>query len=70
MPNKGTAGIVLIVLTFVLPGGVVAGVRQLKARFIRIVPRPPVIPGLAADTGSGTGPATVVTDSEPAEATS
>lgn len=34
-------GVLLIVLTFVLPGGIVAGVRQLKAKVIRILPRTP-----------------------------
>lgn len=34
-------GILLIVLTFVMPGGVVAGTRKLKAKVIRIVPRTP-----------------------------
>jgi hypothetical protein len=31
----------LILLTFVLPGGIVAGVRRIKARVIQIVPQPP-----------------------------
>lgn len=34
-------GVLLIVLTFVLPGGVVAGTRKLKAKIVRIVPRTP-----------------------------
>ncbi len=34
-------GVLLIVLTFVLPGGVVAGTRKLKAKILRIVPRTP-----------------------------
>jgi branched-chain amino acid transport system permease protein len=36
-------GIMLILLTFFLPGGVVAGSRKLKARFVRVAPRPPDI---------------------------
>lgn len=39
-------GILLILLTFFLAGGVAAGVRRLKARFVRIVPQPP--PGAGA----------------------
>jgi branched-chain amino acid transport system permease protein len=34
-------GVLLIVLMFFLPGGVVAGARQVKARFVRVVPQPP-----------------------------
>jgi branched-chain amino acid transport system permease protein len=34
-------GMMLILLTFVLPGGIVAGVRRIKARVIQIVPQPP-----------------------------
>lgn len=34
-------GVMLIVLTFVLPGGVVAGMRQLKAKIVRIIPLTP-----------------------------
>lgn len=34
-------GVLLIVLTFFLPGGVVAFGRQVKARFVRVVPAPP-----------------------------
>jgi branched-chain amino acid transport system permease protein len=34
-------GIMLILLTFFLPGGVVAGTRKLKARFVRVVPQKP-----------------------------
>ncbi len=45
-------GVMLIVLTFVLPGGIVAGVRKLKARIIRISPMPPE---LAGAEGSASG---------------
>ncbi|MEM9040696.1 MAG: branched-chain amino acid ABC transporter permease [Actinomycetota bacterium] len=34
-------GLLLIVLMFVLPGGVIAGVRQLRARFVQIIPQAP-----------------------------
>ena len=34
-------GIGLIVLTFVLPGGIIAGVRQIRAKFVRIIPQKP-----------------------------
>ena len=57
-------GILLILLTFVLPGGIVAGVRQLKARVVRTVPAPP--PGTSgptsepgSDAGEGTESVTV-----------
>jgi branched-chain amino acid transport system permease protein len=47
-------GILLIVLTFFLPGGVVHAARQLKARFVRVVPAPPDgydTPAVVPDTG-------------------
>lgn len=47
-------GILLIVLTFVLPGGVTAGARRLKARFLVITPRPPELP---ADSTPASDPA-------------
>lgn len=34
-------GALLIVLTFVLPGGVVSGIRRIKSKFVQIVPQPP-----------------------------
>lgn len=34
-------GLLLILLTFVLPGGVVSGMRRIKARIVRIVPQAP-----------------------------
>jgi len=34
-------GIGLIVLTFVLPGGIIAGVRKIRAKFVRIIPQRP-----------------------------
>ena len=36
-------GVLLIVLTFVLPGGIIAGVRQIKAKFVRVLPQRPAI---------------------------
>lgn len=42
-------GVLLIVLTFFMPGGIVAGTRQLKARFLQITPRPPVLRGATTD---------------------
>lgn len=45
-------GVLLIVLTFVLPGGVTAGVRRLKARVVQIVPRPPQLPADVAGAAS------------------
>jgi len=35
-------GILLILLTFFLPGGIVAGLRRVRARFVVVVPRPPL----------------------------
>ncbi len=37
-------GALLILLTFILPGGIVAGFRRWKARFVRVVPARPDIP--------------------------
>ena len=36
-------GIMLIVLTFFMPGGIVSGFRKLKARVVQVVPRPPQV---------------------------
>lgn len=47
-------GAFLIIVTFVLPGGVVAAMRRLRARFVVVVPRPPDGLGSAA-ASSGTG---------------
>jgi branched-chain amino acid transport system permease protein len=43
-------GLLLILLTFVLPGGIVAGVRKMRARVVRVQPTPPTSPA-AAGTG-------------------
>ena len=34
-------GVLLIVLTFVLPGGIVSGIRKLRAKVVVVIPRPP-----------------------------
>jgi len=34
-------GVLLIVLTFVLPGGIVSGIRKLRAKIVVVMPRPP-----------------------------
>jgi len=34
-------GIGLIVVTFVLPGGIIAGVRRIRARFVQVLPETP-----------------------------
>ncbi|MEM8904784.1 MAG: branched-chain amino acid ABC transporter permease, partial [Actinomycetota bacterium] len=39
-------GVMLILLTFFLPGGIVAGFRRLRARFVVVTP--PALPGAAA----------------------
>jgi len=43
-------GILLILLTFVLPGGIVAGVRKMRARVVRVTPAPPSSPAGADST--------------------
>ncbi len=40
-------GLLLILLTFVLPGGIVAGVRKMRARVVRVQPAPPSSPAAA-----------------------
>ena len=47
-------GVLLIVLTFVLPGGIIAGVRRVKARFVRVVPQRPNIEALTTSPASDT----------------
>lgn len=49
-------GVMLIALMFVLPGGIVAGARKLKARVVRVVPRPPVLATAAGADGTGGDP--------------
>jgi hypothetical protein len=34
-------GLILVVLVFFMPGGIVAGIRTLKARVVRVMPRLP-----------------------------
>ena len=52
-------GTLLIVLTFVLPGGVIAGVRRWRAKFVQVVPEPPakLAAQMAALAESGDEPA-------------
>ena len=51
-------GVALIVLTFVMPGGIVAGVRKLKSYVVQVVPKPPEVPeGLRAAVAAGQTPA-------------
>jgi branched-chain amino acid transport system permease protein len=61
-------GVMLIALTFVLPGGIVAGFRKLRARFVQVVPRPPdgSIPPMFAAAMAGATPAPA-TDPDPEE---
>ncbi len=60
-------GVLLIILTFVLPGGIVAGARRLKARVVSVVPRPPA--GVVAHPiGAGGDQASAGGTSTPGEA--
>lgn len=53
-------GVMLIVLTFVLPGGIVAGVRRLRAKFVQVRPAPPKLsPGDTPTTNALADSATV-----------
>ncbi|MFK8022986.1 MAG: branched-chain amino acid ABC transporter permease [Ilumatobacter sp.] len=58
-------GILLIVLTFVLPGGVVSGYRRIKAKFMVVIPRAPV-PATATPDASDTGDEAIGAGSAPA----
>jgi branched-chain amino acid transport system permease protein len=44
-------GVGLLILVFLLPGGFVAGMRKLRARFVQVVPHPAWLADVAADTG-------------------
>ncbi len=44
-------GVGLLILVFLLPGGFVAGMRKLRARFVQVVPHPSWLADVAADTG-------------------
>lgn len=58
-------GILLIVLTFFLPGGIMSGVRSFKARYVRVVPATPKLVDESADGAPASeidGAATTVTD--------
>jgi branched-chain amino acid transport system permease protein len=50
-------GLLLIVLTFFLPGGIVYGMRKIRARFVQVVPQREVGGGdeIVAKTGDATG---------------
>lgn len=53
-------GVMLIVLTFFLPGGIVSGARRLKAKVVRVVPAPPTgFKGSALITDETATPTTV-----------
>jgi branched-chain amino acid transport system permease protein len=54
-------GLGLLALVFLLPGGFVSGMRKLRARFIQVIPNPPWLEQVAADTGE------VVEIAEPTE---
>ena len=51
-------GALLIILMFFLPGGIVAGVRRVKARYVLLVPAVPE----GFDEPDAPGPPTLVTD--------
>ena len=36
-------GVGLIIVTFVLPGGIIAGIRKIRARFVRVLPATPAL---------------------------
>jgi len=59
-------GALLILLTFVLPGGIVAGVRRLKARVVQVVPQPPPGAVVASAVTNDTELASVEDDNETA----
>jgi len=40
-------GSLLILLTFILPGGIAQGLRNLKSRIVQVLPTPPPLPGAA-----------------------
>jgi branched-chain amino acid transport system permease protein len=53
-------GILLIVVTFVLPGGIIAGVRKIRGRFVRVLPETPELglagAGARVQADGGVGP--------------
>jgi branched-chain amino acid transport system permease protein len=63
-------GLLLIILVFVLPGGIIDGLRRLRARFVRVVPNPSWLADVApAPPGAGSsGQAASVTEVAPAAA--
>lgn len=60
-------GVGLVVLTFVLPGGVIAGVRQLRGKIVQVLPAKPEI---ALTGATGAVAATVSAEPEVSDATS
>ena len=44
-------GLGLLVLVFLLPGGFVAGMRKLRARFVQVMPHPSWLADVEQDTG-------------------
>jgi branched-chain amino acid transport system permease protein len=44
-------GVILLILVFLLPGGFIAGMRKLRARFVQVIPHPSWLADVAADTG-------------------
>ncbi len=44
-------GVGLLILVFLLPGGFIAGMRKLRARFVQVVPHPSWLADVAAETG-------------------
>jgi branched-chain amino acid transport system permease protein len=56
-------GILLIILMFFMPGGIVAGVRKIKGRVLTVTPAAPL--ELGGPTSVGDSDATNVTDDTP-----
>jgi branched-chain amino acid transport system permease protein len=48
-------GIGLIVVTFVLPGGVVSGIRQIRGRIVQVIPQTPELAMSASDSAPQAG---------------
>ncbi|MFN3219334.1 MAG: branched-chain amino acid ABC transporter permease [Acidimicrobiales bacterium] len=59
-------GAFLIAVTFVLPGGIVAGIRKLRSRFVVVTPRPPVSGAASDDAPGGVGDASEDDEDRPA----
>jgi branched-chain amino acid transport system permease protein len=61
-------GILLIVLTFVLPGGIMSGVRRIRGRIVLVRPARPEISATARTEAAGVGSATVSAEGAESEA--